>query len=102
MKIKTFLYIQPVYKNPYSFSESGRIKKIVFSAENLKGKINGQNVEFNQKMFGQHIIEFDDDNVVLDLTISSPISQITGYVIVYKKYEEKYQKSNLTDDLEGI
>ena len=101
-RIKPFLHFMPSPGKPFTVSDSGRIKKIVFSTEVLEGNLNGQDIKLIGKYIGQHIIEFDNDNVVIDLTMSSPTTPTTGYIIVYKEYEEKYQKSNLTDDLEGV
>jgi len=102
IKIKPFLYVMPTTGKPYQVVDAGKIKKIVFSSEVLEGDINGQYVKLIGKQIGQHTIEFDNDNVVINLTMSSPTTPTTGYIIVYKEYEEKYQKSNLTDDLEEI
>lgn len=101
-KIKPFLYVMPSVGKPYQVIDSGKIKKIVFSSEVLEGNINGQDIKLIGKQIGQHTIEFDNDNVTINLTMSSPTTVTTGYIIVYKEYEEKYQNSNLTDDLEEI
>lgn len=102
-RIKPFLYVMPSVGKPYTVKESGRIRKIVFSSEVLEGNINGKDLKIIGKGEGQHIIEFDNDNVVIDLTMSSPSTNATGYLIVYKEYEERNnQKSNFDDDLEGV
>jgi len=101
-RIKPFLYFMPLPGKAFNVSDSGKIKKIVFSSEVIEGNLNGQNIKLIGKYIGQHTIEFDNDNVVIDLTMTSPTTPTTGYLIIYKEYEEKYQKSNLTDDLEGV
>lgn len=100
-RIRPFLYIHEAGKF-FHIQEFGKITKIVFSTDILEGNINGQVIRLVGKNIGQHTIEFDDDNVVLDLTIVGTIADSTGYVIVYKEYEEKYQKSNVQDDLEEV
>jgi len=100
-RVKPFLYIHEVGKS-FQVKEFGKITKIVFSTGLIYGNINGQNIRLTGKNIGQHTIEFDDDNVILDLTIVGTIADSTGYLIVYKEYKEKYQKSNVQDDLEGV
>ena len=100
-RVKPFLYIHEVGKS-FQIKEFGKITKIVFSTDLIYGNINGQNIRLAGKNIGQHTIEFDDDNVILDLTIVGTIVDSTGYLIVYKEYKEKYQKSNTQDDLEGV
>jgi len=102
-RIKSIHYCQKDYKPAFSFKESGKIVKIAFSAALLTGTINNAEVSFKHKSNAQHIIEFDDDNIVLDLTIySTTEDQTPGYVIVYKEHIDKYQKSDMQDDLEGV
>jgi len=102
-RIKTTIYNQKEYKPAFSFEESGKIVKIVFCASLLTGTINGQEVQFKHKSNAQHIIEFDDDNIILNLKIDSTNQDKTaGYVIVYKEETEVYQKSDMKDDIEGV
>jgi len=100
--MKTNLYVMPTTSKPYKIQTSGKITEIVFSCQELEGYINGQYVKLIGKNIGQHSIKFNNDNVVLDLTLSSPDLAETGYLIVYKEFVEKEcKKSKVSDDLEG-
>jgi len=101
MKKNDILYYCQTSTKPFPVKYSGKVRKIVFAAQKLSGKINGKRVEFFNTNRNQHVIEIDNNNVIIDLVIEVAASnQVPGYVMIYDEYEYKYMKTKLEDDLE--